>query len=276
MTPPLLRVEGLTVGFGRRRAPVLDDMSFELAGGSALGIVGESGSGKSQAVRAMLGLCGDGARVQGSVCFDGIELIGASAEVLNRIRGARIGMVFQNPSSCLNPYLRIDVQMAETLQRHRGMTRADALLECRRLLDCVQVSDVARRLRQFPHELSGGLCQRVMVAMALSCRPSLLIADEPTTALDVTVQAQLLDLLMQLRGDFGMSLLLISHDLGVVAEVCEQVLVLNRGRVVEQGSVSEVMRHPRQAYTRHLLACRPGLQGGAANAAVREDSGAGT
>ncbi len=258
MPAPLLRVDGLTIRFAGSRLPVVDDVSFELSAGSALGIVGESGSGKSQTARAIVGLSAEDAAVRGSVRFDGVELIGATAATLNRVRGARIGMVFQNPSSFLNPYLRVEVQMAEMLQLHRGMTRMDALTECRRLLDCVQVGDVARRLRQYPHELSGGLCQRVMVAMALSCRPSLLIADEPTTALDVTVQAQLLDLLAQLRRDLGLSLLLISHDLGVVAELCDELLVLNGGRVVEQGSVSQVMDHPRQAYTRHLLECRPG------------------
>ncbi|TJY56776.1 ABC transporter ATP-binding protein [Sinimarinibacterium sp. CAU 1509] len=272
----LLSVEDLTIRFRGSRGPSVDGVSFDLAAGSALGIVGESGSGKSQTARAIVGLSADDAEVQGSVRFEGVELISAPDSVLNHVRGVRIGMVFQNPSSCLNPYLRVDVQMAEMLQLHRGMTRSDALVECRRLLDCVQVSDVARRLRQYPHELSGGLCQRVMVAMALSCQPSLLIADEPTTALDVTVQAQMLDLLAQLRRDFGLALLLISHDLGVVAELCEAVLVLNGGHVIEWGSVSEIMSHPQHAYTRHLLACRPGSRGikGASGYGLFEKGGA--
>jgi len=272
---PLLRVSGLSVRQAGAREDTVSDIHFSLAAGSALGVVGASGSGKSQTARALLGLCAEGAKVEGSARFDGIELIGAPAATLNQVRGVRIGMVFQNPSSCLNPYLRVGVQMAEMLQWHRGMTRAEALAECRRLLESVQVADAPRRLRQYPHELSGGLCQRVMVAMALSCRPELLIADEPTTALDVTVQAQLLDLLAQLRREFGLALMLISHDLGVVSELCEDVVVLQHGRIVEQGSVEQILRNPQQAYTRHLLACRPDLGAGAVGAAMREDPDAG-
>ncbi len=247
----LLEVRGLSVAFGDRR--VVDRLDFVLAPGEALGIVGESGSGKSQAALAILGLSPASAHVDGSIVFDGHELIGLRQRQLNRLRGREIGAVFQNPVASLNPHLRIGLQLSEMLEVHRGMGRAAALAESARLLDAVRVSDPARRLRQFPHELSGGLCQRVAIAMALSCGPRLLVADEPTTALDATTQAQLLDLLLRLRRELRLALLLISHDLAVVGELCEQVLVMQAGRVTEHGATAQVLQAPQQAYTATLV-----------------------
>lgn len=256
---PLLQVSRLTVSYpaGRHRIGVVDDLSFELAAGEALGVVGESGSGKSQTALAVLGLVPPSARVDGSIVFDGQELRGLQEAALNRLRGSAIGAVFQNPVASLNPHLRIGRQMSEVLEVHEGMSRSAAAAEAQRWLDAVQIADAARRLRQYPHELSGGMCQRIAIAMALCCRPRLLIADEPTTALDVTTQALLLDLLQQLRRELGLSLLLISHDLGVVSELCERALVMRSGRLVEQGVTAQILRAPAHGYTARLLAARP-------------------
>lgn len=258
-TAPLLQVSRLTVSYpaGRQRIAVVDDLSFELAAGEALGIVGESGSGKSQTALAVLGLVPGSAHVDGSIVFDGQELRGLPEAALNRVRGRAIGAVFQNPVASLNPHLRIGLQMSEVLEVHQGMSRSAATAEARRWLDAVQIADPARRLRQYPYELSGGMCQRVAIAMALCCRPRLLIADEPTTALDVTTQALLLDLLRQLRRELGLALLLISHDLGVVSELCARALVMRSGRLVEQGVTAQILRAPAHGYTEKLLAARP-------------------
>ena len=256
---PLLQLSRLTVTYRseRGRIAVVDDLGFELGAGESLGIVGESGSGKSQTALAVLGLLPQGAEVDGSIVFDGHELRGQPESVLNRVRGSAIGAVFQNPVASLNPHLRIGRQMSEVLEVHRGMSRAAATAEVRHWLDAVQLADAGRRLTQYPHELSGGMCQRVAIAMALCCRPRLLIADEPTTALDVTTQALLLDLLQHLRRDLRLALLLISHDLGVVAELCDSALVMHRGRMVEQGATERILRAPAHAYTARLVAARP-------------------
>jgi oligopeptide transport system ATP-binding protein len=244
---PLLAVDRLRVAFGP--TPVVDDVDFTLAAGQTLGIVGASGCGKTQTALAVLGLLPRGAQVQGSIRYDGRELLGLPEAQRNRVRGSGIAAVFQNPTASLTPHLRIGAQIAEGLRRHHGLGRAAARTECLRLLDAVRVADAPRRLRQYPHELSGGMCQRVAIAAALACRPRLLVADEPTTALDV-------NLLRELQGAFDLSLLLISHDLGVVAELCATLLIMHAGRVLESGATGAVLRAPRHPYTAQLLAAR--------------------
>lgn len=254
MSVPLLQVEHLVVAM--RDARVVDDLCFELEAGGSLGLVGESGSGKSQTALAILGLSPRGARVEGRVVFDGHDLAAMNGRARNRWRGSQVGTVFQDPVASLNPHLRVGAQIGEVLRVHRRLTGAAALAEARRLLDAVRVADADRRLRQYPHEMSGGLCQRVAIAIALAGGPRLLIADEPTTALDATTQARLLDLLRELRGECGLALLLISHDLGVVAELCERVLVMRGGRVVDRGNTAQVLLQPGHEYTAGLLAAR--------------------
>ena len=244
-----------------RAVTVLDGVSFAIAKGESLGLVGESGSGKSQTALAVLGLLPATASIEGSIRFQDQELIGAGRAQLDRIRGSRIAMVFQDPMSSLNPYLTIGVQMAEVLEQHRGAGRAEALHEAARMLDAVRIADPRRRLAQFPHEFSGGMRQRVLIAMALLAKPELLIADEPTTALDVTVQAEVLAVLDELRQALGLAMLLITHDLGVVAGHCERMAVMYAGRIVESGPTAAVLARPAHPYTAALLATRPRLSG---------------
>ena len=257
-TQALLQVRGLQVRFptatGELRA--VDGLSFELAAGETLGIVGESGSGKTQGAMSLIGLQGRGAQVTGSVCFEGRELLGLPSRALNGIRGARIGLVPQDPMTSLNPYRRIGDQMSEVLIAHRGVSGAAAWAECVRMLDAVRIRDAASRVHLYPHEFSGGMRQRALIAMALLCRPPLLIADEPTTALDVTVQAEILALLSDLQREFGMALILITHDLDVVARACSRLLVMYAGRAVETGPTAALMRAPRHPYTAGLLGSR--------------------
>ena len=256
----LLEVDGLTLTLAAREPRVIvDALRFSLDAGETLAIVGESGSGKTQAALALLGLQAPAMRVSGSVRFDGHELLGAGREKLDAIRGARIGFVFQDPLVALNPYLRIGTQIAETIEVHHGATREAARAEALRLLDAVQIAEAPRRLRQYPHELSGGMRQRVMLAVALACRPSLLIADEPTTALDVTIQQELIALLGSLRRDLGLALLLITHDLGLVSELCANTLVLYAGQTMEVGPTAALLHGATQPYTRALLRARPTL-----------------
>ncbi|WP_028079876.1 ABC transporter ATP-binding protein [Solimonas soli] len=259
----LLDVRGLCLTLDRGHAShtIVDDLSFTLDRGESLAVVGESGSGKTQAALALLGLQAPALRARGSARFEGFELIGAAAAALRRVRGARIGFVFQDPATSLNPYLTVGAQIAEMLELHQGATRPAALAEARRLLDAVRIADAPRRLAQYPHEMSGGMRQRVMIAIALACRPQLLIADEPTTALDVTVQQQLITLLGDLRREFALALLLITHDLGVVAELCERTLVLYAGRMMETGATAHVLARPAHPYTQALLRARPRLDG---------------
>ena len=242
----LLDVRDLSVEFktpdGSLRA--VDQLSFQLNAGATLGIVGESGAGKSQTALAILGLLARNAKVSGSIRFEGGELLGLRESKLAKLRGNRIAMVFQDPMTCLNPYLRIEMQIGEVLERHRGSSRSAARAESLRLLQAVQIADAASKMRCFPFELSGGQRQRVMIAMALACRPALLLADEPTTALDVTVQAQILDLFSQLRRDFQVAMILITHDLGVVSEVCDHTLVMYAGRSVESGATKDLLEAP--------------------------------
>ena len=259
----LLAVEGLRVGFGPARAPVgvVDGASFTLDRGETLGIVGESGCGKTVTVLSAVRLMPSPlARITGgSSRFDGIDLVAASEPGLRQLWGNRIGVVFQNPMTSLNPVFTVGFQLEEALRLHRRLDRAAARARVLEVLERVGVSAAGRRLRQYPHELSGGLRQRVMIAMALVCQPELLIADEPTTALDVTLQAQILELLGSLRDELGMGVLLITHDLGVVAEFCDRVAVMYAGRVVETARVGPLFRSPRHPYTRGLMDSIPRL-----------------
>ncbi|WP_406261685.1 ABC transporter ATP-binding protein [Streptomyces chartreusis] len=252
----LVEVSDLTVDFGDLRA--VDGLSFRLARGAALALVGESGSGKSTVASALLGLHrGTGARVGGSIDVAGVDVQGASDDELRRLRGAKAAMVFQDPLSSLDPYYAIGDQIAEVYRVHTRASRRAARARAVEVLDRVGIPDAARRSRSRPHEFSGGMRQRALIAMALACEPDLLIADEPTTALDVTVQAQILDLLHTLREETGMGLLLVTHDVGVAAESVDEVLVMRHGRVVEHGPVAEVLGAPARSYTRELLGAVP-------------------
>jgi oligopeptide transport system ATP-binding protein len=253
----ILSVDALRVSYGGQA--VVDGVSFGLAAGESLALVGGSGSGKTRIALALLGLLDRKAKVEGSIKLEGRELVGLPEAELNRLRGPRIGIVFQDALSSLNPHLTLGTQLAEPLIWHRGMSRAQAWREAGALLESVRIAEPGRRLRQYPHECSGGMRQRVLIAMALACNPALLVADEPTTALDVTVQAQILELLAELREQRRLALLLISHDLGVVAQLCRRVLVLEQGRVVEQGPVDRVFAAPEHPFTRELVRLRPRL-----------------
>jgi oligopeptide/dipeptide ABC transporter ATP-binding protein len=259
----LLAVDNLTIAFESAAglSPVVEEASFALAPGETLGLVGESGCGKSVTAMSIMRLLpSPPARVLGgAVLFEGKDLLNLSAEAMRAIRGDRIGMVFQEPMTSLNPVLSIGFQIEEVLRLHRGLSGRAARAKAVEMLGHVGIGAPERRLGQYPHQLSGGLRQRVMIAIALVCRPQLLIADEPTTALDVTIQAQILDLLRRLKRELGMALLLITHDLGVVAEMCDGVAVMYAGRIVERAAAPALFRHPRHPYTQGLLAARPRL-----------------
>ena len=266
----VLSLEHLGVTFASPRGVVhaVRDLSLAVGAGECLGVVGESGAGKSQAFLAALGLLAPNGRATGRARFGSVDLLGLSAPELDRIRGARIGMVFQDPMTSLTPHMRIGDQIAEPLVRHKGVSFAEARTRALALLNQVHVTDAERRMRQYPHELSGGMRQRVMIAIALSCDPQLLIADEPTTALDVTIQAQILSLLAELKRSRGMSMVLITHDMGAVAGVADRVAVMRKGEVVEVGSVGAVFKTPQHAYTRELLAAVRGANAYAAAVAA--------
>lgn len=257
----VLAVEGLNVHFDTDAGSLhaVREVAFNLSRGGALGIVGESGSGKSQTALALLGLQPDNARVSGSVRLLGRELVGLPPGVLNRVRGSQAAMIFQDPVTALNPYLTIGRQLLEVLARHRRLRGRRARTEAAGVLAEVGLSEPMRRLSQYPHELSGGQRQRVMIAMALLCRPAVLIADEPTTALDVTVQAQILALLDDLRRRLEMAVILISHDLAAVGGLCDSLLVMYAGEVVEAGATAAVFDQPRHPYTQALMAAMPRL-----------------
>jgi peptide/nickel transport system ATP-binding protein len=259
----LLEVEDLSVTFtrrGRRDVHAVDGVSFTVDTGETLGLVGESGSGKSVTSLAIMGLLPRrGVRVGGTVTFDGRPLLRLSQDDLRDLRGREMAMVFQDPLSSLNPVVPIGTQITEVLVRHRDLAGSEARREAARLLDLVGIPDPQRRLREYPHQLSGGMRQRALVAMAVACRPRLLIADEPTTALDVTIQAQILELLKELVRDQGTALMLITHDLGVVAGLCDRVNVMYSGRIVEQAARRTLFVEPRHPYTTGLLASIPRL-----------------
>jgi len=259
----ILSVDGLDVTFSTPDGPVkaVHELSFNVEAGETLGIVGESGSGKSQSVLAVLGLLAANGTASGHALFDSKDLLALSERELRAIRGARIAMIFQDPMTSLNPYLTIGRQMSEVLRLHRGLDRREALRQCETLLDAVQITEARRRLGMYPHELSGGMRQRVMIASALLCKPALLIADEPTTALDVTVQAQILELMSELRAEFSTSIILITHDLGVVAGTCDRVMVMRNGIAEESGVTADVFYRSANDYTRALLEAVPRLDG---------------
>jgi ABC-type dipeptide/oligopeptide/nickel transport system ATPase component len=262
MTPDptvLLDVRHLSVAFGDRT--VVDDVSFRIAAGETLGLVGESGSGKSVTAFSILRLLQPPGQVTGGeVLFEGRDLLALTERQMREVRGARISLIFQEPMTALNPVMRIGDQIAEALSVHGQATGRDARDRAVELLEAVRITNAAQRVRDYPHQLSGGMRQRVMIAIALACRPPLIIADEPTTALDVTIQAQVLELLRDLKSRFNLALLLITHDFGVIAEMADRVAVMFRGRLVEEGAVRQILRSPQHEYTRSLLAAVPGMR----------------
>ena len=256
-------IEDLSVSFVQNgvHLPAVRQVSLAVAPRECVGIVGESGSGKTQVFMAAMGLLPGNARAEGRVRFEDADLLGAPPSQLNRIRGSKLSMVFQDPMTSLTPHLKIGAQLAEVLVCHAGKSWSEARIAARRMLERVRVPEPARRLDQYPHELSGGLRQRVMIGMSLLCEPSLVIADEPTTALDVTVQAQIIELLLAMRREIGMALVLISHDLGVVAGLADRILVMYAGRIVESSGAMELFRRAYHPYTAELLKCIPSLSG---------------
>ncbi len=260
---PLLRVTGLRVQFSTPEGVLtaVDNLSFTLDAAETLGIVGESGSGKSQTAFALMGLVAANGRIKGSALFDGREIISLPEKQLNRLRARQMAIIFQNPMTALNPYMRVGEQLMEVLKLHKGMSRARAFTASVQMLDAVKIADAPARMKMYPHELSGGMRQRVMIAMALLCRPKLLIADEPTTALDVTVQAQIITLLSDLRREFNTAIIVITHDPDVVAAMCDKVLVMYAGRTMEYGQVHDIYYRPKHPYTQGLLHAVPRLDG---------------
>jgi oligopeptide transport system ATP-binding protein len=260
---PLFRIDDLSVSFTQRQGTILAvrTVSLDVEAGECVGIVGESGSGKTQIFMAAMGLLDGNSAVDGRVRFLGEDILRLPPPKLNRIRGSQLTMIFQDPMTSLTPHLTIGTQLAEVLVCHGGRSWSEARIAARRMLERVRVPEPQRRLDQFPHELSGGLRQRVMIGMSLMCEPSLVIADEPTTALDVTVQAQIMDLLRAMRREVGMALVLISHDLAVVAGLADRILVMYAGRIVESGAVLVVLQHAQHPYTAELLKCVPRVSG---------------
>jgi oligopeptide/dipeptide ABC transporter ATP-binding protein len=258
---PLLAVDRLTTVFDTARGPVpaVDDVSFEIRAGETLGIVGESGSGKSVTALSIMRLVQPPGRIAGgAIRFSGRDLLALDEREMQRLRGAGIALIFQEPMTALNPVFRVGDQIAETLLVHGRATRREARARAIDLLRAVRIADPESRVDDYPHQLSGGMRQRVLIAMALACQPSLVIADEPTTALDVTIQAEILDLLREMKSALNLALLLITHDLGVIAETADRVAVMYAGRIVETGPVRQIFRSPGHPYTRGLLASMPG------------------
>jgi oligopeptide/dipeptide ABC transporter ATP-binding protein len=264
MSSPLLDVRNLSTRFITPRGILraVDGVSFTLGPQGALGIVGESGSGKSVTALTLLRLFGalDKVEIDGEVLFDGVDLLKLPEKELRRVRGARIGMVFQDPLTSLNPAMAVGDQIAETLRYHRGMPAARARQKAQELMERVGIGDPGRRYDDFPDCFSGGMRQRIMIAVAIACEPKLLIADEPTTALDVTVQAQVLNLINDLREQLGMSLMMISHDFGVVAATCDSAQVMYGGKLVERGTVEDILGRPNHPYTAALLQLVPSIE----------------
>ena len=264
----VLDVRGLDTRFATPDGEVhaVNDISFHIGEGESLGVVGESGSGKTQIFLSVMGLLAKNGRATGSVRYRGQEILGLPPRALNKVRGVTMSMIFQDPMTSLNPYLRISRQMTEVLVEHKGMKEEAARRRSIELLDRVGIPSAKERFDLYPHEFSGGMRQRVMIAMALLCEPDLLIADEPTTALDVTIQAQILELMAELKRDFGTAIVMITHDLGVVAGLCERVMVMYAGRVVETGSVRDIFYRPQHPYSLGLLRSMPRIDESAASA----------
>lgn len=256
-TPTLLEVKDLSIAYGPGIL-LVHDLSFSIARGETVGLVGESGCGKSLSALAVMGLLSDNLRTAGgSIAFEGVDVTSLPPKALRQLRGNRMGMIFQEPLTALNPVMTIGTQIIEVLRAHRSISRADSERRAIELLELVRIPDAAARLREYPHRLSGGMRQRVVIAMAIACNPALLIADEPTTALDVTIQAQILELLKSLQRDHSLGLLLITHDLGVVRQIADRIIVMYAGTIVEEGQVDVVLGSPRHPYTAGLLAARP-------------------
>jgi len=259
--PPLLDIKNLSVIFpmhGRAPIEAVNEVSFDIGAGEAVGVVGESGSGKSVTSYSIMGLLAKPGRIiGGEIVFDGRNLLDLKQRELEKLRGSRIGMVFQNPMASLNPAFTIGGQLAEALLCHTKISKSDARAKAELMLSSVGITDVKRRMSQYPHELSGGMLQRTMIAMALICGPDLLIADEPTTGLDVTIQAQVLSLMKDLRANIGLSILFVTHNMGIVADLCEKVVVMYSGKVLERGAVEDIFYEPAHPYTRGLLKAIP-------------------
>lgn len=257
----ILTIENMNVRFNTPDGFVqaVSNLSYTINKGETLGIVGESGSGKSQSVFALMGLTADNGIVSGQANFHGQNLLTMSKRQLNRIRAEQIGMIFQDPMTSLNPFMKVGKQLSEVLMIHKGMSRREADVEAIKMLDAVRIPSAETRMSQFPHEMSGGMRQRIMIAMALLCKPELLIADEPTTALDVTVQAQILTLLRELQAEFNTAILLITHDMGVVAEMCDRVLVMYGGQKMEEATTDNIFGRPAHPYTQGLLEAIPSI-----------------
>ncbi len=259
MKTPILSVVDLKTTFLTNDGPVeaVHNVSFDIFESEVLGFVGESGAGKSQVFMSIMGILASNGRASGSALFKGEEILNLPLEKLNKIRGHHLSMIFQDPMTSLNPYLTISKQMSEVLVYHKGLSWSDAEKKSLEMLDCVKIPEAKMRLKSYPHELSGGMRQRVMIAMSLLCEPDILIADEPTTALDVTVQAQILDLMLELKKDFKTAIIMITHDLGVVAQICDRVHVMYGGRIVEKGDVNDIFYNPFHPYTQGLLNSTP-------------------
>ncbi|WP_108813937.1 oligopeptide/dipeptide ABC transporter ATP-binding protein [Loktanella sp. Alg231-35] len=257
----LLEIEDLRVTFTTADGDVhaVNGLSLNIDKGETLAIVGESGSGKSQTAFAAMGLLAKNGQATGQARFDGQDLLAMNTRQLNKIRSKDMAMIFQDPMTSLNPYLRVSDQMAEVLMLHQGLSKSAAVTEAVRMLDAVRIPDARARITMFPHEFSGGMRQRIMIAMSLLCQPRLLIADEPTTALDVTVQAQIMQLLGDIRQDFGTAIILITHDLGIVAGFCDRTLVMYGGQIMEEGPTDDIFSDPSHPYTSGLLKAVPRL-----------------
>ncbi|WP_255555817.1 oligopeptide ABC transporter ATP-binding protein OppD [Sodalis sp. CWE] len=259
--PILLDVNNLHVTFfiQNKILTAVNNLSFSINAGETIGIVGESGSGKSQIAFALMGLLATNGCISGSAKFDGHEILNLPEKYLNKIRSKKISMIFQDPMTSLNPYMRIGDQLIEVLRLHKQINKHEAFDESVRMLNAVKISESNKRMYMYPHELSGGMRQRIMIAMALLCRPKLLIADEPTTALDVTVQAQIMSLLKEIKSKFNTTIIMITHDLGIVAGICDRLLVMYAGHIMEYGKARDVFYHPSHPYSIGLLSAVPRL-----------------